>query len=776
LTQPLGRYHLGDTLGGGPIGEVFRAKVYGVAGFERQFAVKRVHAALSGDAQAAEILGSAARSYATIEHPRVARLHELGSAQGTMFFAVELVQGLDVARLVSGTFGNGEPLPLGGSVGLLAQAARAVAFGHQRNVLHLGLCPTNVIVTSDGDVKVCDFGMLRARLRGEPAADPSLAARLPYLAPEQVRPREASPATDVFQLATLGYELITGDRAFTGRGTQEIARRIAELMPQEPSIPAPLWDVLRRAFSASPDDRFANAGAFADALDAAIRQVPLPGGRSDIAAAVRRTTARLKENSAQNVSGAVTFPLPAPPPSVPGIPLSAAFPDGKIPRALGGPATPLASTIPKPSTTLHGYVPVPQIPPGPVEPTLRTPVGDTVPVEKLEAGELEGETVELPMTEADTGDVTIDLTESEAYPPEGWASSTIPPPVRGAPPPPPIAKPSAPPLPPSAVPTPPPTPRATPLTVPPPPRSGEMKSPVPGVMPMPPPGIAPEPRVVVNVEETIKAPKPMPPPRRTPQFEGVAPSAKKRGGVGRWVFALVLLGGAGAGGYFGWQRYLASTATATVSPDAQREVAVVADAAPAPEAPKTVIDAAAVLPDAARVVPDAAAVVPDAAIASPDAAVVATPTPPPPDPGPPDGPLEITTTPARAAIYVGGAFKGSSPVSLPGSTDKHKLVVILPGYTMHRAEIRGSGKVAVTLTKIGSRRGPAGIKVRCRTKGRLYVIVDGEDTGELCPSERIPVPLGKHTVEIYDPVSDATVTREAVIDDADHSHRFFIDN
>src|SRR5215470_1460517 len=75
-TGGLGRYHLGEPLGGGPTGEVFRAKVYGVAGYERQHALKRFHAALVVDPTTAEILASSARSYAGVSHPHIARLHE----------------------------------------------------------------------------------------------------------------------------------------------------------------------------------------------------------------------------------------------------------------------------------------------------------------------------------------------------------------------------------------------------------------------------------------------------------------------------------------------------------------------------------------------------------------------------------------------------------------------------------------------------------------------------------------------------------------------------
>src|SRR5262249_31912796 len=129
----LGRYHLVEPLGGGPTGEVFRAKVYGLAGFERQFAVKRFHAALAQDPIAAEILVAAARAYGGLSHPRIATMHEFGGA----FIAVELVEGVDAARLIAATTGAGQSVPLGARLLILSAVARVVAYAHGRGVLHL---------------------------------------------------------------------------------------------------------------------------------------------------------------------------------------------------------------------------------------------------------------------------------------------------------------------------------------------------------------------------------------------------------------------------------------------------------------------------------------------------------------------------------------------------------------------------------------------------------------------------------------------------------------
>jgi serine/threonine protein kinase len=174
----LARYHLGEALGGGPTGEVFRGKVFGVAGFERQFAVKRFHLSLTADPARLKALVEAARRYQTIEHPRIARLHELGHEGDQYFAAVELVPGMDLARLTAISHGQGQPLPPGAALSLLAQLLRAAAYAQGRGVFHLGISPSNVIASVDGDAKLTDFGFLATRLPPRPADEPGLLPRV----------------------------------------------------------------------------------------------------------------------------------------------------------------------------------------------------------------------------------------------------------------------------------------------------------------------------------------------------------------------------------------------------------------------------------------------------------------------------------------------------------------------------------------------------------------------------------------------------------------------
>jgi hypothetical protein len=196
----------------------------------------------------------------------------------------------------------------------------------------------------------------------------------------------------------------------------------------------------------------------------------------------------------------------------------------------------------------------------------------------------------------------------------------------------------------------------------------------------------------------------------------------------------------------------AGGATATpASPAAAPATATPATPAAAPAAATDAGPAAAAASERAA---DASAVdvIPPATAATPPATATPPPTPATPTPS---NELVITSVPKGAKVYLDGAPVGRTPVKMEASADRHRLAIIAPGYKPHTGEIDGGGTVAITLDEVTPTNGPAGIKVRCKQKNRYYVSVDGAPVGQVCPTERIGVELGEHTVEVYDPITDS---------------------
>jgi hypothetical protein len=140
-----------------------------------------------------------------------------------------------------------------------------------------------------------------------------------------------------------------------------------------------------------------------------------------------------------------------------------------------------------------------------------------------------------------------------------------------------------------------------------------------------------------------------------------------------------------------------------------------------------------------------------------------------------DAAATVTSTPPGAIVYVDGAEQGPTPITLPTAHDKHTVAVVMPGYALYTKETDSPEPIDVKLEEITPTGGEAGIKVKCKTPKRYYVFVDGKATGQLCPTERIHVTLGPHTVEVYDLVTEARTQYPVVLKDTEHSLRVKVD-
>ena len=679
----LGRYHLVEPVGAGPCGEVFRAKVLGVAGMERQFAIKRFYPAVLARPDALARLQQATRTYGGLDHPRIARLAELGVAAGETFTATELVAGLDLARLVSM---EPDRIPAGAGLGFVSAAARAMGYAHGRGVVHGGLCPTNLIATLDGDVKVTDVGVLGCRLGPRPAVDETLLGRLPYLAPEQLLGETVAAAADVFALGVIAYELVSGARPFDGATTFEIEHAIVSGRPAPLELPRPVARVIDRCLARSPFERFPDARALADALDAALRLSPLVGGRLDLGQRVRGATEHLARLNEQQLSGALSFHPPSGGPPVQRSSVGAL------------PLPPPHSALPTPPAS----PPLPAPPPTPRSRPFRPSVAPPLQAPPTEPGdEITRARVPHPR-ELSIGDETAPRIEPLWPPTE---------PVQLL--------------------------RTTDLAAPPPP-------------PLPPPRVSPTSSHPPHASlPTLQRARPqsshppltsgLPPP---PPLVIATPAPRRRGLA--LTLAAIALGGGAAAAYM-------------LTRPSDGDAAAVATA-PADAGRATTIDASApAIGVTATLPPDAAnAVAPDAGPAAPvDAAAPLDAVPTPALPAPAADKLVIASSPPGARAYLDGADLGATPVTIPATTDRHTLAVFAPGHDLYLATIDGSGRHDATLAAIAPRVGKGGIKVRCKTAGRYYVFIDGAGTGELCPTERVPVELGTHTVEIYDLLTES---------------------
>jgi len=284
----LGRYRIEKELGRGAMGRVFLAFDPTI---ERRVAIKTIQIFASLPEaerdQARDRFLREARSAGKLLHPGIVTIFDVGEADGVPYLAMEFVEG----ETMDAVCREDALLPAVAVVELVAAAAEALGFAHERGIVHRDIKPTNLMRVGERTVKIMDFGLAK-----NPAAsmthDGALVGTPNYMSPEQVRGDPLDGRTDLFSLGVVCYEMLTGYKPFGGDSISSVLYRIVHEPPKDAPlrlerVPPPLATFLERALAKHPDDRFRDGAEFAGALrraGAAARTAAVPAS----AAAARR--------------------------------------------------------------------------------------------------------------------------------------------------------------------------------------------------------------------------------------------------------------------------------------------------------------------------------------------------------------------------------------------------------------------------------------------------------------------------------------------------------
>jgi len=270
--ETIGRYLVLDILGSGGMGEVWRARD---TSLDREVALKVLPDDFATDPDRLDRFRREAKAVAALSHPNILEIYDFGTEGSTVYAVTELLEGQTLREVIrSGSLTDSKARDYA------ALIANGLAAAHERGILHRDLKPENVFITTDGRIKILDFGLakfIEQPTTPEDALETATQALLTqagtvlgtigYLAPEQLRGEPADNRSDIFALGCVLYEMLTGNRAFEGSNAHVISAAILQQDPRPiPDIGADLDRMVRRCLEKQPSDRFQSARDLAFAL------------------------------------------------------------------------------------------------------------------------------------------------------------------------------------------------------------------------------------------------------------------------------------------------------------------------------------------------------------------------------------------------------------------------------------------------------------------------------------------------------------------------------
>ncbi len=281
-----GKYHLVRIAGEGGMATVYRAVIRGAAGFQRTVAVKHIKPEYRALKNYIDMFVEEARVGSELAHPNIVQVHDFCALDGQYFLIMEWVEGIDLGTLIKFYKDHGSlvPWPLVAAIGIgtlrgLGAAHDRVAMdGTPAPVIHRDISPHNVLLGTNGVVKLSDFGLAKARDRiASHTAPGTVKGKLSYLAPEVAFGKPNSVQSDLFGVGNVLWEALTGERLFDGKTDIEVFKKIraCQVTPvahYRSDVPPTLAAVLDTALAADPANRYASADEFAHALGQVMKQ------------------------------------------------------------------------------------------------------------------------------------------------------------------------------------------------------------------------------------------------------------------------------------------------------------------------------------------------------------------------------------------------------------------------------------------------------------------------------------------------------------------------
>ncbi len=269
---PFGKYYLLDRISVGGMAEVFKAKAFGVEGFERLIAVKRILPSIAEDEEFITMFIDEAKIAVQLQHANIAQIFDLGKVGDSYFIALEYVSGKDVRTIFDRLRKVGQSIPIPMVAYVTMKVCEGLDYAHNKkdaagrdlNLVHRDVSPQNILISYDGEIKLIDFGIAKAAGKAGKTQAGILKGKFGYMSPEQVRGLPLDRRSDIFAVGICMWEMITGERLFIGESDFSTLEKVRNVEITPPSsynrrIPEDLETIILRALSKEVEDRYQTA-------------------------------------------------------------------------------------------------------------------------------------------------------------------------------------------------------------------------------------------------------------------------------------------------------------------------------------------------------------------------------------------------------------------------------------------------------------------------------------------------------------------------------------
>jgi serine/threonine protein kinase len=279
VRERIGKYVLMERVGHGGMAEVFRARMFGPGGFAKDCAIKRILPTLLSDEQFVKMFIDEARLTASLAHPNIVQVLELGELEQSLFIAMEFISGKDLLDVLALCARRARRVPRELVLHIMMELLKALDYAHHATdeqgrpmrIVHRDVSPSNVLISYSGNVKISDFGIARSLLQTNRTEAGTQKGKMGYMSPEQVTGVAIDARCDLFAASVIFFEMLTMSRLFKADNDLEVMLKIRDGKIEEDlqrlrSLPADLQFIVRKGLQQNPAERFQTANEFHTAI------------------------------------------------------------------------------------------------------------------------------------------------------------------------------------------------------------------------------------------------------------------------------------------------------------------------------------------------------------------------------------------------------------------------------------------------------------------------------------------------------------------------------